>query len=552
MARLPQGSPRADAGTLASRHSHSFINRDEFGSLLQQTHPANIPLHQAARFPKDATERQQQKKAAAGVKSHPSLVQECKQLAVIAGPLFIEGVAGMGEQLVATAAVGHLQDPAALPALVMAQAIFNVSGYSIVDGLASALETLCGQAYGAGNHNLLPVMLIRAQLVCLLCILPTIVLWGSGSLAWLLPQLGQDAALSDPASRLLQLLLPSLLLGIISETVVQYLLAQGEALPGMICSLVGLVLCPAYNFGFVWGLWGWQGLGLQGAGVAAVATHTTLVAVLLAYLLHRDCWRARSAADQPNAWQDFNLWEAARGCCSYLYYGLPCVAMVCLEWWVWEVLVLMAGLLPHAETAVAVMGLSTQLNLLPWVFCYSLGTATSTRVAQALGGGSAARAERILRLACTLVFACSVLLCAGMWLLRAPLMAALTTDSKIQRELGHVLPAVVAAIICDGQVAVMTGCLRAAGRQGIAAIITFVAYWAFGLPVCWLLGFKLGWGVLGLRWGLTAAVGCQAAVLHWLVAYRFDWQEEVRRAEELVGGGEEADVEEGVQLQLLK
>jgi len=32
----------------------------------------------------------------------------------------------MGEQLVATAAVGHLQDPAALPALVMAQVITRV------------------------------------------------------------------------------------------------------------------------------------------------------------------------------------------------------------------------------------------------------------------------------------------------------------------------------------------------------------------------------------------------------------------------------------------
>jgi hypothetical protein len=62
-----------------------------------------------------------------------------------------------------------------------------------------------------------------------------------------------------------------------------------------------------------------------------------------------------------------------------------------------QVLVLMAGLLLDAETAVAVMGLSTQLSLLPWMFCYSLGTATATRVAQALGGGSALRASRILR-----------------------------------------------------------------------------------------------------------------------------------------------------------
>jgi MATE family multidrug resistance protein len=83
----------------------------------------------------------------------------------------------------------------------------------------------------------------------------------------------------------------------------------------------------------------------------------------------------------------------------------------------------------------------------------------------------------------------------------------------------------------------MSGCLRAAGRQGIGALINWAAYWAFGLPVSWLLGFKLGWGVMGLRWGLAAAAACQALVLHWLVACRFDWEEEVQRAKQLVGVG---------------
>lgn len=61
---------------------------------------------------------------------------------------------------------------------------------------------------------------------------------------------------------------------------------------------------------------------------------------------------------------------------------------------------LLAGLLPDAETAVAVMGLSTQVSMLPWMCTYSLGTATATRIAQALGAGRAARAARIFRYEC--------------------------------------------------------------------------------------------------------------------------------------------------------
>jgi MATE family multidrug resistance protein len=63
----------------------------------------------------------------------------------IAGPLFVEGVAAIGQQLVASSCVGHLNDDTALSALILAQSLYNVTGYSLVSGLASAVETLCGQ-----------------------------------------------------------------------------------------------------------------------------------------------------------------------------------------------------------------------------------------------------------------------------------------------------------------------------------------------------------------------------------------------------------------------
>lgn len=57
----------------------------------------------------------------------------------------MEGVAAIGQQLVASSCVGHLNNDAALSALIIAQSLYNVTGYSLVSGLASALETLCGQ-----------------------------------------------------------------------------------------------------------------------------------------------------------------------------------------------------------------------------------------------------------------------------------------------------------------------------------------------------------------------------------------------------------------------
>lgn len=75
---------------------------------------------------------------------HPPVCVLCS-ICHIAGPLFVEGVAAIGQQLVASSCVGHLNNDAALSALILAQSLYNVTGYSLVSGLASALETLCGQ-----------------------------------------------------------------------------------------------------------------------------------------------------------------------------------------------------------------------------------------------------------------------------------------------------------------------------------------------------------------------------------------------------------------------
>jgi hypothetical protein len=69
---------------------------------------------------------------------------------------------------------------------------------------ATYAACMCGphaQAFGAGNLHMMSVMLVRAQLVCMVSVLPTLLLWSSGALARWLPLLGQQADIAEPASR---------------------------------------------------------------------------------------------------------------------------------------------------------------------------------------------------------------------------------------------------------------------------------------------------------------------------------------------------------------
>lgn len=64
-----------------------------------------------------------------------------------------------------------------LSAAVLATTCFNVTGLSILSGFAAAMETFCGQAYGAQNYRLVGVVFQRALLLVTLLSALVALLW---------------------------------------------------------------------------------------------------------------------------------------------------------------------------------------------------------------------------------------------------------------------------------------------------------------------------------------------------------------------------------------
>lgn len=69
-------------------------------------------------------------------------------------PLFIQNLLAYSTTVVAVAFVGHLNQPELLSAAVLANSLYNVTGYSLLQGLASGMESLCGQV--CWHRQLLP------------------------------------------------------------------------------------------------------------------------------------------------------------------------------------------------------------------------------------------------------------------------------------------------------------------------------------------------------------------------------------------------------------
>lgn len=141
-----------------------------------------------------------------------------QRLLKLAAPLFVESAANIGTQLVATTVVSRRGGGArALSALALAQTQLSV-GVSVVCGLAAAMETFCGQAFGARQFRLLGRVLQCALALCMCVAAPAAALWALGGVAPALRALGQAPRASEEAGILLARMWPVLPLLAVSET----------------------------------------------------------------------------------------------------------------------------------------------------------------------------------------------------------------------------------------------------------------------------------------------------------------------------------------------
>ncbi|KAG2444666.1 hypothetical protein HXX76_001410 [Chlamydomonas incerta] len=452
------------------------------------------------------------------------LLVELKKLQKLAGPLIIQNLFGYLLSVVSAAFIGHLNDPVALSSAVLAGSFYNITGYSLVIGLSAGMETLCGQAYGAKNYPMLGLILQRALLICWAACVPIALFWSQADR--LLMLLHQQPEIVAGACRYLHIATPALFLSAISSCVFRYLVTQQEVRPSTICTIVTSALCPLYNWFFVYHL-NWR---LDGAAVAFVASTATYSALLTTYTAVRD-WRRRHKPS--HTWPGFT-WRALEGWGPYLRMAAPAAAMICMEWWIFEFVIFMAGSLGEfADVAVAVMGLSFHITSWTYMIPMSIGTAANTRVANELGAGCAAGARRAARVA----IACGlcVQLCVSVFLYtgRHTVVKMFTTQADIVYHVGRIMPVLAVSCIGDGLIAVMAGVLRGSGRQSLGAALNLVGYWGVGCPVALLLGFHFHLDVMGFWMGLASATSLQAVILACVLS-RFSWPAEVARAARLV------------------
>uniref|UniRef100_A0ACD5WKN5 Uncharacterized protein n=1 Tax=Avena sativa TaxID=4498 RepID=A0ACD5WKN5_AVESA len=442
---------------------------------------------------------------------------EAKRLLRLAGPLVASGILQCALQLVSVMFVGHLGE-LPLAGASLATSLANVTGFSLLVGMSSALDTLCGQAFGAGQHHLLGVYKQRATLVLALACVPIAAVWANT--AQILLFLGQDPSIAAEAGAYARWLLPSLVPYVPLVCHIRFLQTQSIVVPVMASSaataLSHVLVC--------WALVHRAGMGSKGAALSSAVSYCTNLAILSMY--------TRMSGACKRTWTGFSV-EAFRELRQFADLALPSAMMVCLEWWSFELLVLLSGLLPNPKLETSVLSICLNTGALMFMVPAGLCTAISTRVSNELGAGKPQAAKLATRLVVCMALCGGMVISVTMILLRGFWGYLYSNEEEVVAYIARMIPVLAISFFIDGIHTSLSGVLTGCGEQKIGARVNLAAFYLAGIPLAVFLAFVLHLNGMGLWLGIVCGSLTKLLLLVWIVL-SINWEKEAIKANDMV------------------
>ncbi|XP_072971224.1 protein DETOXIFICATION 48-like [Typha angustifolia] len=448
--------------------------------------------------------------------SPSEVVEEMRAIGKISIPTALTGLVLYSRAMISMLFLGYLGE-LELAGGSLSIGFANITGYSVLSGLAMGMEPICGQAFGAKQRKLLGITLQRTVLLLLSASLPISFLWLN--MRQILLFCRQDPSIAAAAHTFIAFAIPDLLILSFLHPLRIYLRSQSITLPVTYCSLISVVLHVPLNYLLVVKFQ----MGIAGVALAMVLTNLNLFLCLLLFVLlsrvYKDSWVAPTA-------------DCLRGWSALLKLAVPTCVSVCLEWWWYELMIILCGLLANPQATVASMGILIQTTSLVYVFPSALSLGVSTRVGNELGANRPDKARRATVVSLGLAVVLGLTAMAFTTSVRHRWGRMFTADEEILKLTAAALP--IAGLCELGNCPQTTGCgvLRGSARPTTGANINLGSFYLVGMPVAVLLGFVARMGFFGLWFGLLAAQASCAALMAYVVATT-DWLAEVERAKEL-------------------
>ncbi|XP_073220355.1 protein DETOXIFICATION 16-like isoform X2 [Cicer arietinum] len=430
------------------------------------------------------------------------IIKEAKKQLWMSGPMIFVCLFQNSLLLISLMFVGHLDRELVLAGASLATSFLNVSGFNVMMGLSSVLDTFCGQVYGAQQYHMVGIYTQRAMLVTTLLSIPLSIIWAY--LEPILIILHQNKAIAAQAQIYARYSIPSLCANGFLRCIIKFLQTQNIVYPMMLAtgftSIIHVVLC--------WALVMKIGLGLKGAAIAICISNWFNVILLVIYIkLSPSCKRT---------WVGLSR-ESLHNIPPFLKLAFPSTIMVCLESWTFELMVLLSGALSNPKLQTSVLSICT-------------------RISNELGAGRPNGAYLAAIVTLFMAFTSGVLEFAFIMSVWKVWGKAFSNVDQVVTYVTSMTPLVATSAFVDSIQTVLTGVSRGCGRQKLGAFVNLGSFYLVGVPLSAIFAFVIHMNGQGLLLGLIIALVVVVVCLL-IITLHTNWEKETNKAAKRVGEG---------------
>ncbi|XP_030463279.2 protein DETOXIFICATION 27-like [Syzygium oleosum] len=438
---------------------------------------------------------------------------ESKKLWHILGPSIFSRVVSYTMLVITQAFAGHLGD-LDLAAIALTNNLIIGLDFGLLLGMASALETLCGQAFGAKKYYMLGVYMQRSWIVLFLCCILLLPLYLFASP--FLKLLGQPHDIAELSGVVTLVVIPLHFSFAFQFPLHRFLQSQLKTAAIAWVSLGALVVHVLMSWLLVYGLQ----LGVVGIAMTLNISWWVLVLGMFGYIVCGGC---------PLTWTGFSI-EAFSGLWEFVRLSAASGLMLSLESWYYKFLILMTGNMEDAKIAVDALSICMTMNSWELMIPLAFFAATGVRVANELGAGNGKAAK----FATEVSVMTSVVIGLVFWPLIMfsddKLALIFTTSKPVLEEVNRLSVLLAFTILLNSVQPVLSGVAIGSGWQSYVAYINLGCYYLVGVPLGFLMGWGFHQGVMGIWAGMIFGGTAVQTLILAIIVWRCDWDKEAQKA----------------------
>ncbi|MEL6390057.1 MAG: MATE family efflux transporter [Bacteroidota bacterium] len=418
----------------------------------------------------------------------------------LAGPIMLGQIGQLTVNFADNVMVGRL-GAVPLAAVSLSIAVY-ISFFIAGMGLSFALPPLISEANAAGRerrisqyfkHSL--VVNVIYAFICVLII---------EGLIPVLELMGQDPDVVLLARAYLRISAWTMIPLMIFQTIRNYSDGLSQTLPAMIAILIGNVINVSLNYILIYGKFGAPSMGVSGAALGTLISRVAMIGILLIILWRWDgLWHYLKNANFRTYKRSFFS--------KVISLGVPTGLQLFFEVSAFGGASIIMGTLgakPQAAHQIAI-----NLASITFLICTGLAMAGTIRVGNQFGKRSINGMRRvgssILLQILFFMIICAVIFAVFRWQL--PLIYI--DDPDVIRIAAGLLLVAALFQISDGIQAGSLGLLRGIQDVNMPTLITFIAYWIFGLPISYVTARYTSLGPIGVWIGLLVGLSLSASLL---------------------------------------